>query len=301
MVMGPRRLPWRRLCTAVVVSAAVVATAVAAAVTKGKDDGPKVCGPGLKCSNAVGPACSDIGDGGGCITLANEDVIRAVHWLADPPKVKCAKVTTVQGIDVCEDGMKSKCLIWSMVSSMWCDEWGDLEFEKTWSKRCDVTVFHFTPSFKGNTCAQPEGRSFPDYPRLTVKRADMWGERTFNGFYKIFPAVWATQKDKYGHVDVFKVHKRGGREKDEFDGVQVRPCLGGLGELRALKGRLLPPSAHRGRRPWQRLHALCSPLTFGPFPRAPAPLCPCASVPVCLCASVPLFLCAPVPLCLCAH
>ena len=218
MMAGPKGLV--RLFIAAGVVAAVVAAA--RAVAKAKDDAPKACGPGTKCSHGIGPDCPDIGSGVGCVTLANEDVIRAVHWLADPPKVKCAKVTTVQGIDVCEDALTSKCLVWSMVSSMWCDEWGDLEFEKTWSKRCDVTVFHFTPSFKGNTCKQPEGRSFPDYPRLTVKRADMWAERTFNGFYKIFPAVWETQKDTYGHVDVLKIHKRGGRDSDEFDGVQVR-------------------------------------------------------------------------------
>ena len=107
-----------------------------------------------------------------------------------------------------------------MVSSLWCDDWGDLEFEKFWSKRCDVMLFHFTPAFKGNVCKQKEGKSFPDHPRLIVNRTDMWGGRTFNGLYKVFPGVWDLQKQTHKYVDVLKIQKRGAWPSDEFDGVQ---------------------------------------------------------------------------------
>jgi ribosomal protein L19 len=48
---------------------------------------------------------------------------------------------------------------------------GSLEFERYWSKRCDVVIYHFTAFFKGNTCKQKEGASFPvsDSVRDTVK------------------------------------------------------------------------------------------------------------------------------------
>ena len=157
--------------------------------------GPITCSTGTKCRfpNQPGQSCMDPSDSSIvkeselCISLENSDVSRALHWLAVPPKAKCAKLTTVQGIDVCEDQLPKNCLIWSMLSSLWCDDWGTLEFEKFWSKRCDVVLFHLTPSFKGNTCKQPEGRSFTDFPRLSVNRTDMWGGRTFNAFYKQFP------------------------------------------------------------------------------------------------------------------
>ena len=36
-----------------------------------------------------------------------------------------------------------------------CNHYGSLEWEKFWSKRCKVTLFHYTAKFKGNVCEYP--------------------------------------------------------------------------------------------------------------------------------------------------
>lgn len=161
-----------------------------------------------------------------CVGISNRDVLRAMHWLAQPPKTTCSKVTTVQGLSVCEDflfGTASNhtgggCVVWSVISSNWCDHFGSLAFEKYWSERgCMVTVFHYYITFRGNVCSLTTGR-MKDYPNITVVRLNMWlheQQECFNCFYR--------QVMKYlpldAAIDVLKVQGREGVLED-FDGVQ---------------------------------------------------------------------------------
>ena len=115
---------------------------------------------------------------------------------------------------MCEDNLPKKCLIWSEISTMWCDDLGTLEFELYWSKRCDVVIYHFTAYFKGNTCQRKSGATWPDNPQLTLIRNDMWGKKCFNCFYNVLiPPPAGT------NIDVLKLQQRGGIVED-FDGVQ---------------------------------------------------------------------------------
>ena len=165
----------------------------------------KPCGPGTK----EGPD-----KGGSCVSLVSDDITHSLNWMANPPSSNCSKVTTVQGIAVCEDNMPRDCLIWSEISSMWCDDIGTLEFEKYWSKRCDVVIYHFFASFKGNTCSQLAGASWPELPRLSLVRNDMWGGKCYNCLFKYIKIPSAGKV-----VDVLKVQQRSNYTED-FDGVQ---------------------------------------------------------------------------------
>lgn len=165
----------------------------------------KACGVGEKEESA---------GSGKCVSIVNDDMAYSLNWMANPPQSKCQKLTTIQGIAVCEDNMPKKCLIWSTISSMYCDDIGNLEFELYWSKRCDVVIYHFTPTFKGNTCKLLAGASWPDSPRLSIVHTDMWAQKCFNCLFK-----YVTLPPDGQNIDVFKVQQRGG-SADEFDGVQ---------------------------------------------------------------------------------
>lgn len=153
---------------------------------------------------------------GSCVPLDNLDVIKSLHFLASPQTtLSCNKITTVQDISVCEDNLPKNCIIWSMISSNWCDHYGSLEFEKYWSERgCSVTLYHFLIYFKGNTCTTPPG-PMKEYPNINIIRYDMWGGKCFNCFYKV------AKKDltSTNRIDVLKIQGRAGVNED-FDGVQ---------------------------------------------------------------------------------
>ena len=101
-----------------------------------------VCSPSTKLDLASG----------NCIQLTNEDILRSLNWLASPPKVpksqKCSKVNTIQGIDLCEDFLPSdmkKCIMWSVITSVGCNHYGSLEFEKYWAGRgCQITLYTYS-------------------------------------------------------------------------------------------------------------------------------------------------------------
>lgn len=171
-----------------------------------------------------------------CVSITNEDVIKSMHWLAIPPKVKCNKATTKQGLSVCEDNIslfqnqtssninidvtKKECIIWSVLSSNWCDHYGSLAFEKYWSLRgCSVTIFHYYITFKGNTCSLPVGR-MKEYPNISVVRFNMWfvdHSECFNCFYK--QVIKLMSSKKVSNIDILKIQDREGVNED-FDGVQ---------------------------------------------------------------------------------
>ena len=162
------------------------------------------CEPGFK---------NTTGSGSKCVSLTNDDVYRSLHWLAEPPKTTCKKITTIQGISVCEDHLKpaGQCNIWSVISSTWCDHWGSLAFEKYWSERgCTVHLYHFTVFFKGNVCNND--KELIKYPNIKLLRNSMWAYKCYNCFYRFFEMP-------VDGVDFLKLQDREGVNED-YDGVQ---------------------------------------------------------------------------------
>ena len=149
-----------------------------------------------------------------CTPIVNSDVAASLNWMASPPTANCSKVTTVQGIAVCEDNIPEKCLIWSEITTQRCDDIGTLEFEKYWSKRCDVVIYHAVSPSKGNECSRAPGSTWPDFPRLSLIRYDVWGGKCYNCFYKYLTLPPAGKM-----IDVLKIQQRGG-VKEEFEAVQ---------------------------------------------------------------------------------
>ena len=153
-----------------------------------------------------------------CIPVKNVDVLRSLHFLAHPPRLSsstsqtkgeyvsnalCTKSTEIQGIHVCEDNIDfSNCLIWSLISSNYCDHFGSLEFERYWGRRgCQVVVFHYFVHIKGNVCNTPSGKLKMD-PNVTFVRGDMWGEKCFNCVYKALQKRSQLTKSKIGQIFV---------------------------------------------------------------------------------------------------
>ena len=166
-----------------------------------------ICNPGTK------------KQGDNCVSLENIDVMRAMHMLANPPRVICKKETVIQGISVCEDNLPKDCIIWSVVSSSWCNDVGSLKFERYWSQRCEVHLFHYTAYFKGNVCKNPPTKSMGDwegFPKMVVKRYDFYGNRCYACFHK------AIETPLNHTVHFLKVSERGlaPGKSDEVEGVQ---------------------------------------------------------------------------------
>jgi hypothetical protein len=133
-----------------------------------------------------------------------------MHFLAHPPKLHasdstgeqtlCTTVTKIQDISVCEDRIDfSSCVIWSLLSSNFCDHFGSLEFEKYWGQRgCKVIIFHYFIFFKGNVCNTPTGL-LPNHENVSIIRGDMWGEKCFNCVYKLLTKQITTTKSQFYH------------------------------------------------------------------------------------------------------
>lgn len=151
-------------------------------------------------------------ENGECVQLENLDVIRAVHFLAEPQIATCTKITNSQDISICEDNLPAECVVWSVIATEYCDNMGSLEFEKFWSKRCSVTIFHFHPRFRGNICSI---NKIEDHPKIEFVRLDMWGRRCFSCFYHYLNAHPTLHRP-----DILKIQRKGGLEKDEYEGVQ---------------------------------------------------------------------------------
>ena len=196
---------------------------------------------------------------GSCIQLTNEDVMRSLHFMASPVTVSqlspesnsgkdngCKKRSTIQGMTICEDYLPSSsssgkttpssstttatygdCYVLSIVSSIRCNHYGSLEFEKELSKRgCKVDLYHFTMSFSGNSCEYPiterqgDGKSsitgiayIPEYPNIRIIRRNMWAKKHYNAFYK--EVILPSPKK----IDIMKIQAREG-VKEDLDGVQ---------------------------------------------------------------------------------
>ena len=156
-----------------------------------------------------------------CIPIETIDVNRAMNWLSNPPRTTCQNVTTVQGLSVCEDNLPKDCVIWSLMASPWCNDHGTLEFEKYWSKRCEVIIFHFVAAFKGNVCERKPGVWSDISPNLQLVRLDMTGQRCFVCFYKSIHEKKTIMPPKRA-INVLKVSERHrpNERTDDMDGVQ---------------------------------------------------------------------------------
>lgn len=200
----------------------------------------------IKCVHAIGgavcgPNYKKAADGS-CVMLENEDILRTLNWLSSPPKIPetqgCRNVTTVQGISICEDLMApdGDCLVWSSISTSHCNAYGTLEFEKYWSKRCKVVIFHYMLPYAGNSCefnAKPDlfsnngkktrrGKGdgegivvIPGYPNIKMKRYGIWSTKKFNALYEDIGKIPLDQK-----VDILKIQGRSGDTDENLDGVQ---------------------------------------------------------------------------------
>lgn len=190
--------------------------------------GAKSCAPGTKQKHGTED----------CVELSNEDVLGALHWLASPPKLPssqtCKKITNVQGIDVCEDILPadmSECKMWSVITSVKCNLYGSLEFEKYWAGRgCQVTLYTYSGGSPTDAkeCEYSErinakaGKDadvlikVPDHPNLVINRNSMWGKRSFVSF---FNHIVNKDPSAIPTVDVLKIQIRAGVAED-LDGVQ---------------------------------------------------------------------------------
>jgi hypothetical protein len=168
------------------------------------------CGPGLKQQDT------------GCVSINNEDVLRAMHFLTHPPSTVCRSPNVVAGVTVCEDKLpvqkSGECNIWSVITSHYCDDYGTLEFEKYWSEKgCNVHIFHFTAFFKGNTCSLKSGNPFTQYPRLSLDIIDIWGGKCYHCLYNFIKPKLVNIKS----VNMLKIQQRSGKvDSDIFDGLQ---------------------------------------------------------------------------------
>ena len=156
------------------------------------------------------------------MSITNEDVLRAVHYLVHPPSTVCRSTKVVAGVTVCEDNLSvqsgGECTIWSVVTSHYCDDYGTLEFEKYWSEKgCNVHIFHFTAFFKGNTCSLKSGNPFDQYPRLSLEIIDIWGGKCYHCLYNFIKPKLVDVK----RVNMLKIQQRSGNvDSDIFDGLQ---------------------------------------------------------------------------------
>eukprot|EP01040_Poterioochromonas_malhamensis_P005249 gene5249-5629_t len=115
-----------------------------------------------------------LAENGSCISLNNLDVLKALHFLANPLPLPCNKLLTTHGTTVCEDNLPTSCRVWSVIASDGCSGLGTLDFERFYAseKRCSVVILHFQNSNESclNTTFQET------YPRIELKRYDVWDE-----------------------------------------------------------------------------------------------------------------------------
>lgn len=178
------------------------------------------CGPSLKTSSSISQQASN--NTNNCESITTNDVLSALHWIAHPPVAtkRCDRLTTVQGISVCEDYLPkdlSQCNIFSAIASTWCDHYGSLAFEMYWAERgCKVTLFHFIVQFKGNVCNNDN--FITSQSNITLIRKGVWEGRCYNCFYKYLTLARNTLKSNQ-MIDVLKLQDREGVNED-YDGVQ---------------------------------------------------------------------------------
>ena len=113
-----------------------------------------------------------------CISLQNEDVFTALNMLISPVnRTICSNITTVQGVDVCEDYIPAngRCHILSVISAADCNVLGSLEFEFYWSQRCNLTLLHYyyTTTYR-DLCLERLNNS-----NINFRSVQIWNKRCF--------------------------------------------------------------------------------------------------------------------------
>jgi hypothetical protein len=166
-----------------------------------------------------GPSQKRLADGT-CGLLTDDDVLRGIHFLANPPRTQCKNITIAQDLGVCEDKLPKppkQCVVWSLITSYWCVHIGSLNFEKYWASRgCSVTVYHFIPFIKGNGCNIPDG-TWNEHPNSRFVRLDLWAAKCYACFHKLMEGFLEQEN---GHVDVLKIQAREGVYED-FDNIPL--------------------------------------------------------------------------------
>ena len=170
------------------------------------------CGPGKR-----------RGTDGVCVDIDSADVMRGLQWVGNASRTTCNKETVIDGISVCEDNLPpdGQCTIWSITASLWCEAVPDMKFERYWSQRCDVNLYHFYSRGRSPACTKSvSGKrgEWPDYPKMQIKRMEAWGRRC--------PFCFWLHGDMEGtsNIDVLKVQELGASldtDKDSGDGAQM--------------------------------------------------------------------------------
>jgi hypothetical protein len=160
---------------------------------------------------------------GNCIPLATADVVKAIHFLANPASTTCNRISTVQNISVCEDtgaisfSTVNKCVVWSVIAIENCKNIGNLDFEKYWSsKGCMIEIFVLRPIYKGTDCTVP---IFSAHPEFKFAFLDLFGPKKCYGCFYRFLIDSGRIKGK--PPDILKIQRRTETGMDdEYDGIQ---------------------------------------------------------------------------------
>ena len=174
--------------------------------------GANSCGPGKRrAANST------------CVEIDENDVMRGIQWVGNPSRTSCQNEKVVDGISVCEDDLPAdgKCTIWSITSTLWCEHMPDMKFERYWSQRCDVNLYHFYTRGKSKACTKGvSGKrgEWPDYPRMKIKRLESWGRRCAYCFWLHY------DKADTSAIDVLKIQELGSSfdtDEDSGDNMQL--------------------------------------------------------------------------------
>ena len=197
-----------------------------------------------------------------CEPLQTVDMLRGWNRLFYPPLLEekgwCSRHKTVGGLTVCEDlfayppvkqsvpipglnpdkspkarrlsdlaeaqaeGASKECVVWSSLTSSYCDDMGDLAFERYWSQYCRVELFHFLLYTDGRLCERnaKETRKtaseveamtayWQPFTRLTVHRIAVWEKRCYSCLFRQVLALRTKDGTVLPRVDVLKIQSRG--------------------------------------------------------------------------------------------
>ncbi len=112
--------------------------------------------------------------------------------------------------------------MWSVITSVGCNHYGSLEFEKYWAGRgCQITLYTYS-ALKTQAAGECEYETeskkaegiarVPGHPNLVINRNALWASNAYSAFYKHLG-------ENVPALDVFKVQMREGVGED-LDGVQ---------------------------------------------------------------------------------
>ena len=123
-----------------------------------------VCPPGSRYS---------VYDNVTCVAFQMQDLTDVSQALLNPTRTPCNNITVVDDVAVCEDLLyaRDRCDMISVIASFDCFDMPALLFEAYWSRRCSVTILHYTVSFQAQSrCQQILG----ELPPMSYRRIHAW-------------------------------------------------------------------------------------------------------------------------------